>query len=97
MRYSINIKSILLIALYFSIGIVISSCTKENSENLIVEELTIDTELLPYDDINTVTLYLNPKRQIGYYDYIVSLNPERVIFNPGTENSELYKILKASS
>ncbi|WP_055448845.1 CoA-binding protein [Lacinutrix mariniflava] len=56
--------------------------------------VTIDTELKPYKDIDTVTLYLNPKRQVQYYDYIVSLKPKRVIFNPGTENPEFYTILK---
>ena len=59
-----------------------------------VSGIEIDTDLLPYEDINTVTLYLNPKRQKDYYNYIVSLKPERVIFNPGTENPEFYKILK---
>lgn len=63
----------------------------------IVEGVEIDTELLPYENINTVTLYLNPKRQKAYYNYVVSLNPERVIFNPGTENPEFYKILKANA
>ncbi len=29
-----------------------------------------------------------------YYDYIVSLKPDCVIFNPGTENPEFYKILE---
>lgn len=48
MRYSINIKSIFLIAMCFSIGLLMSSCAKENSDNLVVEELTIDAELLPY-------------------------------------------------
>ncbi|WP_298556693.1 CoA-binding protein [uncultured Algibacter sp.] len=62
-----------------------------------VSGINIDTELLPYKDINTVTLYLNSKRQKEYYDYILSLKPERVIFNPGTENPELYKILKENS
>ena len=47
-----------------------------------------------FDNIDTVTLYLNPKRQEAFYDYIISLNPERVIFNPGTENSAFYTILK---
>lgn len=42
---------------------------------------------------NTVTLYLNPTLQKSYYDLIVGLRPERVIFNPGTENSEFYHIL----
>lgn len=40
-------------------------------------------------DIDTVTLYLNPINQIPYYDYILSLKPRRIIFNPGTENPEL--------
>jgi hypothetical protein len=37
----------------------------------------------------TVTLFLNPERQKKYYEYILSLNPKRIIFNPGTENPEL--------
>ncbi|MBX2907656.1 MAG: CoA-binding protein [Taibaiella sp.] len=40
-------------------------------------------------DVDTVTLYLNPTHQKAYYDYILSLNPKRIIFNPGTENEEL--------
>jgi len=56
--------------------------------------VTIDTELKKYKAIDTITLYLNPKRQEDYYNYIVSLNPKRVIFNPGTENLALYVILK---
>jgi uncharacterized protein len=40
-------------------------------------------------DIDTVTLYLNPTNQKPYYDYILSLKPKRIIFNPGTENTEL--------
>ena len=45
-------------------------------------------------DIDTVTLYMNPKNQQDYYDYILSLHPRRIIFNPGTENPELYEIAK---
>ncbi|WP_340154937.1 CoA-binding protein [uncultured Winogradskyella sp.] len=62
-----------------------------------VNDVTIDTELIDYDAIDTVTLYLNPKRQEDYYDYIISLKPKRVIFNPGTENPEFYKLLKENS
>lgn len=40
-------------------------------------------------DIDTITLYLNPENQKPYYEYILSLNPRRIIFNPGTENEEL--------
>ena len=45
-------------------------------------------------EIDTVTLYLNPKRQEEYYDYILALKPNRVIFNPGTENPEFQKLAK---
>lgn len=59
-----------------------------------INGVNINTNLIPYNDIDTVTLYLNPKRQEAYYNNIVSLNPKRVIFNPGTENPEFYAILK---
>ncbi|WP_426430937.1 CoA-binding protein [Winogradskyella sp. HB-48] len=59
-----------------------------------VNDVSIDTDLHNYEDIDTITLYLNPKHQEAYYDYILDLKPRRVIFNPGTENQELYKILK---
>ena len=54
----------------------------------------IDANLMPYTDVDTVTLYLNPERQKAYYDYIIGLNPKRIIFNPGTENSEFQNLLK---
>ena len=38
------------------------------------------------ENIDTVTLYVSPKNQTGFYDYIQKLKPRRVIFNPGTEN-----------
>ena len=59
-----------------------------------VNGVEIETEKLPFDDVHTITLYLNAKRQDEYYDYILSLKPERVIFNPGTENPELYTLLR---
>lgn len=43
--------------------------------------------------IHTVTLYLGPENQKPWYDYIMQLNPERVIFNPGTENQEFQDML----
>ncbi|MBP7273130.1 MAG: CoA-binding protein [Saprospiraceae bacterium] len=46
------------------------------------------------ENIDTVTLYLNPERQKEYYDYIISLQPKRIIFNPGTENPELMQLAK---
>ncbi len=42
-------------------------------------------------DVDTVTLYLNPRNQEEWIEYILSLKPKRIIFNPGTENPELAK------
>ncbi len=58
------------------------------------QELQLKRIKIIYNDVDTVTVYLNPKRQKPFYDYIVSLKPKRVIFNPGTENPEFYSILK---
>ncbi len=41
------------------------------------------------DHIHTITLYIGPARQKEYYSYILSIQPARIIFNPGTENKEL--------
>lgn len=43
--------------------------------------------------IHTVTLYLNEQNQKQWYEKIIGLNPQRVIFNPGTENPEFEDIL----
>jgi len=37
-------------------------------------------------DIHTISLYVGPKRQSEIYDYVISLYPKRIIFNPGTSN-----------
>lgn len=63
----------------------------------VVAGINITPEKEPFENINTVTMYLNPKRQEEYYDYILSLKPERVVFNPGTENPDFYKILKENN
>jgi predicted CoA-binding protein len=55
--------------------------------------VNIDIDLVTYEDLDTVTLYLNPKNQQTYYDYILGLKPNRVIFNPGTENPDFCKML----
>ncbi|WP_299210363.1 CoA-binding protein [uncultured Dokdonia sp.] len=47
--------------------------------------------------IDTVTLYISPQRQDSYMEYVVSLKPKRVVFNPGTENPEFYKVLKENN
>jgi predicted CoA-binding protein len=58
-----------------------------------VNDTDILTEHPEMNDIDTITLYLNPTNQKPYYDYILSLKPRRVIFNPGTENDELERKL----
>lgn len=57
----------------------------------------INLEKINWADIDTVTLYINPSHQPEYYDYIISLNPKRVIFNPGTENPEFETILDSKN
>ncbi|RYY99776.1 MAG: CoA-binding protein [Chitinophagaceae bacterium] len=52
------------------------------------------TDHVPQNGVDTVTLYLNPRNQVEYYDYILDLKPKRIIFNPGTENDELIKKAK---
>jgi len=59
-----------------------------------VAGVAIGTDTPEIDDIDTITLYLNPNNQKPYYEYILSLNPKRVIFNPGTENDELEDMLR---
>ncbi len=48
-------------------------------------------------DVDTVTLYVGPRNQPEWYEYIVALKPKRVIFNPGTENPELESLLQKNN
>jgi hypothetical protein len=48
----------------------------------------------PIENVDTVTMYVGPQHQPYWYDYIFSLNPKRIIFNPGAENDELEKMAK---
>jgi hypothetical protein len=59
---------------------------------VMVGDTTVDTAKKNYPEIDTITMYLSAKHQKEYYDYILSLNPKRIIFNPGAENEELTKI-----
>lgn len=61
-----------------------------------VGDVSVETEPHPIPGIDTVTLYVNPRHQQPYYDYILSLHPKRIIFNPGTENPELETLAKAN-
>lgn len=59
-----------------------------------VSDVDIVTSEIPQDNVDTVTLYLNPHNQSEYYKYIFSLHPKRIIFNPGAENEELDSLAK---
>jgi predicted CoA-binding protein len=62
-----------------------------------VAGIKIKTKAIPLSNIDTISLYLNPARQRDYYNYIVEAKPKRVIFNPGTENPELYQLLELNN
>ena len=62
-----------------------------------VLDVVIETEKVEYENLHTITLYLNPARQKEYYNYILKVKPIRVIFNPGTENTELMNLLKENA
>ncbi len=59
-----------------------------------VADVVIQKGMPELKDVHTVTMYLGPQNQTEYYEYIQSLKPKRVIFNPGTENAEFAKALK---
>jgi hypothetical protein len=58
-------------------------------------EIILDKPIVP--DVDTVTLYVGPQNQDLWKEYILNLKPKRVIFNPGTENSEFEKQLQEHS
>jgi hypothetical protein len=62
-----------------------------------IGDYTILNEWPADEDIDTVTLYINPNIQKDFYDRILALKPNRIIFNPGTENSVLEKMAKAKN
>ena len=66
-------------------------------KNTQVGDVPIGKEKQHFDNIDTITFYLNPFHQKEYYDYILSLKPKRLIFNPGAENDELEKLAKQNN
>jgi hypothetical protein len=54
-----------------------------------VLDVDIEKEKVPFDDVDTVTMYMNADNQEEYIDYILNLKPKRIIFNPGAENYKL--------
>jgi predicted CoA-binding protein len=59
-----------------------------------VDGLDIFTNRPHIEDVDTITLYVGTDNQPSWYDYILSLNPRRIIFNPGTENLELEQLAR---
>src|SRR5882757_3564437 len=57
-----------------------------------IDGIEITTEKIPYTGIDTITMYMNAGNQKEYHDYIFSLHPKRIIFNPGAENDELAEL-----
>jgi uncharacterized protein len=60
----------------------------------LIGEIHIETTWKDWQDVDTVTLYLNAEHQKKYYSEILSLKPKRIIFNPGAENEELEELAK---
>ncbi|MEO6314488.1 MAG: CoA-binding protein [Chitinophagaceae bacterium] len=65
--------------------------------NAMVGDVEVVTDKKETDGIDTVVLYLNADHQKEYYNYILSLKPKRIIFNPGAENAELYDLAQANN
>jgi uncharacterized protein len=61
----------------------------------VAHNITIENEQLQFEDVHTVTLYINPNLQEQFIDYILNLKPKRIIFNPGTENTKFAFIAAA--
>ncbi|HZG24010.1 MAG TPA: CoA-binding protein [Chitinophagaceae bacterium] len=61
-----------------------------------VADVEIGTQQKEMNDVDTVTMYLSAANQKPYYDYVLTLRPKRIIFNPGAENDELSALAKAN-
>ena len=59
----------------------------------LIDKTPVQTGFPELQNIHTVTLYLGPENQKSWYNYILNLNPDRVVFNPGTENQEFEGML----
>ena len=61
-----------------------------------VAGISFNSEKKAFENIDTVTMYVGPQNQPNYYTYILNLKPQRVIFNPGTENPAFVSQLKSA-
>jgi uncharacterized protein len=66
-------------------------------KEVVVADVQVRTDKAALEGIDTVTLYLSPAHQREYYEYILSLHPKRIVFNPGAENDELAALAKANN
>jgi uncharacterized protein len=57
-----------------------------------IDGVKIHSDKPAIENVDTITMYVGPKNQPPLYDYILSLKPKRIIFNPGAENEELEKM-----
>jgi uncharacterized protein len=48
------------------------------------------------EDIHTITLYIGKVHQGEWMDYLLGLNPQRIIFNPGADNREFANLAKSN-
>lgn len=62
-----------------------------------VEGVRLFSDFKMIEEVYAVTIYLNPFNQRQFYDYILDLNPQKVVLNPGAENRELELILDENS
>lgn len=61
--------------------------------NVPIQDIRKEPEI---KDVDTITLYIGPDHQPEWYEYLLSLKPKRIIFNPGTENAEFEKMAEDS-
>ncbi len=53
-----------------------------------VSDVEISTNFPTNQEFDTVTLYVGPQNQTELIDKVIALKPNRIIFNPGTENAD---------
>ena len=58
-----------------------------------ISDVAVSKQFPKNNCIHTVTIYLGKRHQPEFYDRIIDLKPERVIFNPGAENDEFAELL----
>ena len=46
-----------------------------------------------FEQIDTLTIYVRPSILENMVDEVIDLNPRRVIFNPGTEDPDVQKVI----